>query len=86
MADHWERAHLGGDYRADILAIEAEARAESSAEMERALALVYAEGYASPAPVAVAKVCDETLDRSGALLGRIRTAAASLRAALGDSR
>jgi hypothetical protein len=46
-------------------------------EREERLAAIYPEHGA-----AVALVCDEVLDRSGALLGRVRNRALALRAAL----
>ena len=55
-------------------------------ERERVLALVYAKDAFSiermSACLAVALVCDEELDKSGALLGRVRKQAAAIRQAL----
>lgn len=63
----------------DTIAMEKLIAGAIRAERERVCAAVYAEGHSTSAPVAVAKVCDETLDRSGALLGRVRDAARAIR-------
>ena len=44
-----------------------------------ALALIYNADSGEPPFMAVATVCDEELDRSGALLGRVRAKARALR-------
>lgn len=71
-----------GEHYARALGLDDESLARAAVErsrayVEQALALVYARGDAAAA--AVAAVCDEDLDPSGAMLGRVRRRVAANR-------
>jgi hypothetical protein len=69
------QGHYEGDYRAEQIQEEIRAWAALAGvpadTIEKALAVLY-----QTCPKDVANVCDEILDRSGALLGRVRALAA----------
>jgi len=70
------KSSIWAAHRQAVKAARDAALAEAADRLEAALAGIYGQYDNRPAYVAVAAYCDEVLDRSGALLGRVRARAA----------